>query len=64
MQKSRKAAAIALALFLCSAVPSFAARNRDGGVTPEDPISRIIRVIKRTISPIVHVLDDLSIPKP
>lgn len=64
MQRGKTAAAIALLVVLCSSVPSYAAPRERKGPGDEGPIDRIIQLIEKMTHPIVHVLEELTIPKP
>jgi hypothetical protein len=64
MQVQKTAASFALIVLFASAVPSFAAADRDRGRDPKEgigPIERVIQIIKRII---VKPLEEISIPHP
>ncbi len=64
MQRTRTAAVFALLLFVLSSTPSFAMQRSRDLPGDEGPIDRIVRFIERITNPLVHVLDDIVIPKP
>lgn len=64
MQKTHRAAAFALLLFLVSSTPVFAAGDRARAKTPDrdlTPIERVIQIIRNIL---VKPLDTPIIPRP
>lgn len=63
MRIRKTAATFSLVVFLASALPLFAAAERDRGRDPKEPIGpikRVIQIIKRIVKP----LDQIAIPHP